>query len=295
MDKHRCSFEAELGNLKCGIILENGFFRPDLPWGSSTHMHSSIECRYLKEGEYELIVGGERHILKSGKLYIVKPFVHHGAGNNSLVIKKLSFMLSFEKSKMHDPDDTDTRYASTFSAYTGDMITLAPERFYLEKLIACSEEYAGKGRIDTVKLRALFTLVISDMLEKLEHGIEFKDSAISENETTELNEETERRFFIEDFVYENFKDDIKLCDLAEHLHLSVRQTNRFLKERMGTSFTELLKTQRIAHSKKLLSEGKMNLSDICFEVGYKSYNGFSAAFKSVTGMIPGEYVKKFSE
>lgn len=90
---------------------------------------------------------------------------------------------------------------------------------------------------------------------------------------------TDYGFLIHEFFSNNYANDIKLCDLAEVLHLSTRQAERLVIEHTGNSFREELCQIRVTVAKELLKTTDMSLSEVCCYVGYRSYAGFWKAMK----------------
>ena len=78
--------------------------------------------------------------------------------------------------------------------------------------------------------------------------------------------------------------------IAGRLGFSEITVRRRLKNE-GTSFRELLQRKRIAISKRLLIETKMNILGIAQKVGYSETASFSRAFQKETGKTPTQYRK----
>lgn len=115
-------------------------------------------------------------------------------------------------------------------------------------------------------------------------------STYSKDELLIDSADVSRAMAAETFIRENYRSDITVAQLAESLHLSVRQTNRFLKNYMNISFVDFIRRYRIEVAKKLLEIPGKSVAEIACEVGYGSYNGFLSAFREVTGKTPSEYM-----
>lgn len=92
-------------------------------------------------------------------------------------------------------------------------------------------------------------------------------------------------------VYLN--EDLTLETLAAKLELHPRQLSEFLNGKKRTNFNTFLHSYRIKEAKDLLIKypGK-NVSDIGFEVGYKSLSSFYDAFKKELKITASEYREK---
>ena len=85
---------------------------------------------------------------------------------------------------------------------------------------------------------------------------------------------TDYGFLIHEFFSLHYSEDLHLCDLAQFLHLSERQTERLVIEHTGNTFRNELTAIRMTIAKKLLTSSQMSLTEISQYVGYKSYAGF---------------------
>lgn len=82
--------------------------------------------------------------------------------------------------------------------------------------------------------------------------------------------------------------------IAELAHLvGVNETYLKInfKAEFGSTVYGFVKGLRIQRAKELLLEGKLNISEIAWEVGYKYPTHFTAAFKKETGFSPKVFLK----
>ncbi|PJZ44913.1 response regulator transcription factor [Leptospira brenneri] len=89
-------------------------------------------------------------------------------------------------------------------------------------------------------------------------------------------------------VYRN--EDLSLEVLASELELHPRQLSEFLNGKKQTTFHSFLHSYRIGEAKELLIQyPEKNVSDIGFEVGYKSLSSFYDAFKKELKITASEF------
>lgn len=81
--------------------------------------------------------------------------------------------------------------------------------------------------------------------------------------------------------------------LAEELHLSRSQLNRFLKEQYGMTFREKLLRTRLDRASWLLRHTEKPVEDIVGAVGYSSESAFFQVFRKHFGMTPEKYRKQY--
>ena len=90
------------------------------------------------------------------------------------------------------------------------------------------------------------------------------------------------------FMEKYLSEKIELEKIASTAFMSRFHYARIFKRIYGLSPRQYLKDLRINRGKELLKQG-LNISEVCFEVGYDSLPTFCNAFKKATGYSPREY------
>lgn len=135
-------------------------------------------------------------------------------------------------------------------------------------------------------------LVLLELLHLLSQS---KDYQFITNESyTNLHKqsETERMQKVYEYVSKNFKETIKLGDIAEKVNMSEAAFCRYFKKRTNRSFVDFVNEIRIGNTCKLLGQNTMNVSEICFESGFNTISNFNFHFKKIIGKTPSEYARE---
>jgi len=82
--------------------------------------------------------------------------------------------------------------------------------------------------------------------------------------------------------------------LTEELGVSRSLLHKKLTAIVGVSANDFITTVRLKKSALLLMEGKMNISEIAFSLGYNDPKYFSRCFKKQFGKPPTEYLSKLN-
>jgi len=77
--------------------------------------------------------------------------------------------------------------------------------------------------------------------------------------------------------------------MAEMLNVSSRYLSDLLKQETGKTALELIHLYLISEAKNLLTEGKMNISEISFSLGFENLTYFSRLFKKEVGISPNKF------
>jgi transcriptional regulator GlxA family with amidase domain len=114
-----------------------------------------------------------------------------------------------------------------------------------------------------------------------------------------LNEDVQRRIAYyprtlaaADYVRENIGKPIRLETVAALAGLTPCAFSRYFAEKVGITFSTLVKTLRIEHAVDQLETQSGAISALAELTGYQSCCTFSRAFKDVMGQSPTEYRRR---
>lgn len=94
------------------------------------------------------------------------------------------------------------------------------------------------------------------------------------------------------YLQMNYKQDIKLENLAENFRLSSFYLSRKFKEITKYSIPQYINNIRLEFSKELLKNTNNTVTEIANEMGYGSSSHFARVFKKYLGSTPQQYRKK---
>lgn len=105
--------------------------------------------------------------------------------------------------------------------------------------------------------------------------------------------ETDRMQLVHDYVLGHFPDNLSLETIADLAGMTPPAFCRYFKARANKTFSEFVSEVRIGHACKLLLGGKLSVTQISFESGFKTLSNFNRQFKEITGQTPSSYVKTY--
>ena len=97
-----------------------------------------------------------------------------------------------------------------------------------------------------------------------------------------------RMIEIMNYVQANYID-ITLDDLAENFFLSKPYLSKYIKEKSGMTFGDLVKKIRMKKAKALLKSSNMTVENIAMSVGYQNVEHFNRLFKKAYDMTPMQF------
>ncbi len=180
-----------------------------------------------------------------------------------------------------------------------------PEMAQVKKLLDDSSRgiaFAGKTRkLVTKKMEK-----IRDMegIEKLNQLLLILD-ILSQSEDYELlsrqnilgyhAKDNGRMKMVYGYVMSNFKKQLNVKEVAEIANMSESAFCRYFKKKTRKTFISFLNEVKIAYASELLLEGKLSVTQICYESGFQNISNFNRQFKLITKVTPLKYKKQFKD
>lgn len=96
------------------------------------------------------------------------------------------------------------------------------------------------------------------------------------------------------YVEEHFRGALTVAGLADAFEMDAFQFSRMFKAAVGCTPQRYIIDRRIAEARQLLVETVDPISGIAYGVGFCSQAHLTTAFKTLTGMTPGRYRRKFA-
>jgi AraC-like DNA-binding protein len=98
---------------------------------------------------------------------------------------------------------------------------------------------------------------------------------------------------VREYVIANFKNKIKIHDVAEIANMTTHAFCKYFKQSTKKTFMTFLAELRVCHAKKLLIENGQPISDICSKSGFDNLSNFNRRFKAITKMTPKEFRSQY--
>lgn len=96
---------------------------------------------------------------------------------------------------------------------------------------------------------------------------------------------------LKDYVDTHLDSDLSVESLCRIFYISKTKLYYLAKNILNMGISDYIRTKRIDEAKRLLTDTKKPIYQICEETGFSDANYFSRIFKSMVGMTPKEYRK----
>lgn len=257
------------------------------PW----HYHPEYEILYFINAKGTRFIGDSIENIENGELILLGQNLPHTSQRDKRF---------YEENKYQSPEVLVVQFDRNF---LGRELWNKPEFLPITELLnIASRGLRFTGKVADTAGSRLFKiaeqkglrriLLLLCLLEELAHSqqLNFISSPGFLNNYDETEEKINQ---IYEFTINNFREDISLKKIASLVYLSESAFCRYFKTKTRKTFSQFLAEVRIGYACKLLLKENLNISEICYECGYKNLSNFNRHFKDITQVTPSEYHKNF--
>lgn len=97
-----------------------------------------------------------------------------------------------------------------------------------------------------------------------------------------------------DRIDREYSQPLDVDAIARGVHMSAGHFSRQFKAAYGESPYSYLMTRRVERAMALLRKGDLNVTQVCFEVGFSSLGTFSIRFTELVGVPPSVYRQEYA-
>ncbi|UBM57177.1 helix-turn-helix domain-containing protein [Marinilongibacter aquaticus] len=257
------------------------------------HYHPEAELTYIRKSTGTRLVGDNIEPFADGDLVLLGANLPHLWRNDEVYFQDKGFRI--EAIAIHFYED-----------FWGTDFLEMPENAHIRDLLIEARRglkiFGSTHRIISSKMEEILGLKgvrrvvqLYEMLDIIARSSEKEmlcSAGFLEEYTIDPNDKINE---IYQYALANFKNGISIEEIAEHVHVSPNYFCRYFKKRTSKTFIEFITELRVGHACKLLIEGTMNISQICFESGFNNLPNFNRKFKELVGKSPTQYCRDFSK
>jgi transcriptional regulator GlxA family with amidase domain len=185
--------------------------------------------------------------------------------------------------------------ATTHWAYLNHARELYPEVLWDDKSILCEQDniVTAGGLLSGVDLA--LHIIARYASKALAHEVGKISLADTVHKTQSMFVESLQKVEGSEFealcewIESNLHDSIKVPDMAQREHMSLRSFQRRFFDVMGLAPLKYLQLRRIERAKKLLRESDLKIESLIVEVGFSDSAAFRKLFFRELGVTPNEY------
>lgn len=258
------------------------------PW----HFHTEFEILFVIEGSGTRFVADSIEGFQPNELVLVGSSLPHfwrsdekyneSEGNLRVKYVVIQFPSDFLKTEIEQYPEY---------AFIGDLLLRAARGVHfspefaakmLKKIMKISKSN-GFGRI----------IALQELLQAMAKTPEYRLLAGELYQPESHHFSNARLAKVMQFLNTNYQHKIELEKVAEIANLHPAAFCRFFREKSGKSLSEYVSDMRISYACRLITEGKISVSQISYESGFNNLSNFNRTFKKHTGFTPTSYYQEF--
>lgn len=266
------------------FVLNIAFERFLRPMPSHSHGNNSYELHYIPYGQGVVNIDGKTYYATPGTLYMTGPHIEHEqlpSTDDPMAEYCIYFKLQNTVPMMQEHNNfqtTDELFAQTHFWFGQDTQNLYP---VFQQLFS-ELEYHYTGYM--IQVEALLQQCIVKTVRN------YKMEKKSSTNFTRSNLVDSKYLIVEEsFLYDYH--NLTLNSLSKRLGLGTRQTERFLKDYYGKTFTQKKNEAKMSMAKIYL-EDNLSITEISKRLNYSSTEHFSHAFRKYYGISAKDFRKK---
>ncbi len=224
-------------------------------------IHSHMEFIFVLDGELTVTTDTVTRFVKKGEVMIIAPYEVHSYSTEEF---SDIFIIAFPPDYINEHKQLLTK--STFNP---------PVTSFNSCCKVMIDDITDSKMTDDLKKKALIYYTLSlfmnscSVVERDKHEFDLYRKALT-------------------YISAHFTENIYLSDVSDFLGVSVSHLSRVLNNGCGSSFSDILNSFRIHHSKNLLNDTDLPISEIAYASGYGSLRNFNRIFKKNYGLTPKE-------
>lgn len=232
------------------------------------HGTKTIEINYIKNGNGKIKIENEIYNINEGSYIVIPEFISYSIIPNDNINIYSIYLLVDDKRGYEEYKKLLTKLI------IGNDIELL--KIFDELLYEFQNEGFGYNE--------LIVSLFKNLIVKILRNESIEEKRLSHWKSNSL------QFEIEKILKEEFAT-ITVIDLADRLHLSIRELQRYLLKNYNKSFNEIKIDAKMGFASNKLIYSNIKISELYELVGYSTPEHFSYAFKKYFNESPLEYRK----
>lgn len=108
-----------------------------------------------------------------------------------------------------------------------------------------------------------------------------------------VEDDSRRILKVKNFISKNYRDELRLPELASLAGMSSSAFSRFFKLHTGRNISEYIIDLRLGYAARMLVDTAKSISEIGFDCGFNNLSNFNRIFKKKKGCSPSEFRESY--
>ncbi|HVK46549.1 MAG TPA: AraC family transcriptional regulator [Pseudobacter sp.] len=261
-----------------------------LPFFSSEfHFHEECQLVYVIQSQGKRIIGDSIEPFASDEVVLLGPQIPHVWYNDKHYFEHQASEIHARSIALFFNEEKILRELSMFAPVHKLEAVLQKARRGMkfegqtkEMLKELLLQISMKEGLDRV-------ITLLNIFKILDQSVEYQLLASEGYTNKYLSNDKERIDKVFHYIFENFRQDISLNDVAAIANMNRQAFCRYFKSRTQKTFVEFLNEVRISHACRLLTESNQAVANLAYDCGFNSITNFNRIFKEIKGISPRQF------
>lgn len=261
-----------------------------LPFFSSEfHFHEECQLVYVIQSQGKRIIGDSIEPFASDEVVLLGPQIPHVWYNDKHYFEHQASEIHARSIALFFNEEKILRELSMFAPVHKLEAVLQKARRGMkfegqtkEMLKELLQQISMKEGLDRV-------ITLLNIFKILDESVEYQLLASEGYTNKYLSNDKERIDKVFHYIFENFRQDISLNDVAAIANMNRQAFCRYFKSRTQKTFVEFLNEVRISHACRLLTESNQPVANLAYDCGFNSITNFNRIFKEIKGISPRQF------
>jgi len=238
-------------------------------------IHDYLEILYVLSGRLAIFYDGKNYVLQQEDFVVLNPFVSHETYKEK-GCHTISFYISSSLLEAHKIPSVECN--SRVNSKSGVMFSVRKQlALLLEDLI--KNDVSKEIFVESKLLNLLGTLAVN-----------FAKDNTNEESTAEIKADKMREILL--YIHSHYQEKCSSSEIASKFYISQGYFSKLFEKNMGVSYSNYVRSLRLAHGEKLLLTSNKQVVEISEECGFENVNTFIENFKAKYKETPSQYRKK---
>ena len=295
-------------DVKIDLLYSVHYFEYMNDYSFEGESHDFWEITYVDKGDIELTIDERKIKLNKGEIAFIPPNAFHDLSANGVNAPNLvvisfqcnSKCMSFFQDKVFTVGTLEKEFFSEILAEAKHAFDSPLNKTYLYEIERNKISFFGSEQLIRLYLEyIIISLYRRYAPESIQKKVT-KTNTISKK-FIEITKDSDDNVIYEQilqYLNQNITSFLSVDTICHDNLVSRTKLQRLFGKRHNCGVAHYFYVLKIEHSKELIREKKLNLTEISEYLGYSSLQYFSRQFKQITGMSPSEYsfsVKAYTE
>jgi len=257
------------------------------------HFHPEVQLTLIQEGEGTLIVGDKIDRFAPGDVLMLGPNLPHVLRSDPDYYQPESTRQSVAVSVLFRPEQMEAGVLNL--PETGHLRQLLTESQHGVRLRS-SNNLALISQFDNLPGKRPFEqlLTLLHVLDELATQPDREVLSVTAYVQPQRPDDHRRLERVFSYILEQYHTQITLDDVANIASLTPGAFCRFFRQHTRKTFSTLLNEVRIEHACRHLRESKQSISQTAYVCGFTNLSNFNRQFKTITGLSPSDYIRRYN-